>query len=364
MGSLRPLDAGITKECRDFAEALRCLFGMLDVSVRGYGAQRFRDAGSISRFLGGARIPPWKFVAELLEDVAEHQGHPVPPEEAARVRRLHRAALRHSGAAAGPVKAALELQLAEAELDARRSTVEEGVIGDALLDRSHRIVELEARLTRLEATWAGPEPPPHHTVLESEHGALATQVRRLTAELETARRRGMDAEARCDLLERQLAALERTWPRPAGSTTSTTSTTSTIGAQPKILLVDDQPNNLLALEEVVAAPGHDVVSVRSGQEALKALLDHDDFAVIILDVQMPGMDGYETAAHIKRRSRTRNIPIIFLTAMGLDAEHSIRGYSAGAVDYIVKPFDPWALRAKVAVFIEIHLERRERGTSP
>ncbi|WP_439681879.1 response regulator [Embleya sp. MST-111070] len=355
MGSLRPLDAGITKECRDFAEALRRLFAVLDVSVRGYGARRFRDAGSISRFLGGARVPPWKFVAELVEDVAEHRGHPVPPDETARLRRLHRAALRHSAAAAGPVKAALELQLAEAELDAQRSTVEEGVIGDALLDRSHRIVELETRLTRLEATWVGPEPPPHHTVLESEHDTLALQVRRLSAELETARRRGMDAEARCDMLERQLAALERNWPRtadPGG------------GAQPKILLVDDQPNNLLALEEVVAAPGHDIVSVRSGQEALKALLDHDDFAVIILDVQMPGMDGYETAAHIKRRSRTRNIPIVFLTAMGLDAEHSIRGYSAGAVDYIVKPFDPWALRAKVAVFIDLHLERRERGTGP
>ncbi|MFE3204951.1 response regulator [Embleya sp. NPDC059237] len=326
---------------------------MLDISVRGYGAQRFRDAGSISRFLSGARIPPWKFVAELLDDVGECQEQPLSPDEVARVRRLHRAALRHSGVAAGPVKAALELQLAEAELDARRSTVEEGVIGDALLDRSHRIVELETRLTRLEATWVGSEPPPHHTVLESEHDVLAMQVGRLSAELETARRRGMDAEARCDMLERQLAALERNWPRPADPTG---------GAQPKILLVDDQPNNLLALEEVVAAPGYDVVSVRSGHEALRALLDHDDFAVIILDVQMPGMDGYETAAHIKRRSRTRSIPIIFLTAMGLDAAHSIRGYSAGAVDYIVKPFDPWALRAKVAVFIEIHLERRERGT--
>ncbi len=78
---------------------------------------------------------------------------------------------------------------------------------------------------------------------------------------------------------------------------------------------------------------------------------------------MPDMDGYETAAHIKRRSRTRDIPIIFLTAMGLDADHSIRGYAAGAVDYIVKPFDPWALRAKIAVFTDIHLQRRDRDSN-
>jgi len=74
---------------------------------------------------------------------------------------------------------------------------------------------------------------------------------------------------------------------------------------------------------------------------------------------MPGMDGYETAAHIKRRSRTRDIPIIFLTAMGTD--DSARGYAAGAVDYLAKPFDPWVLRAKVAVFTGIHLERHERS---
>lgn len=352
MGSLRPLDAGISAECREFAEALRDLFGLLDVSVRGYGAQRFRNAGSISRFLSGTRVPPWRFVVELVDDVATCQGHPVPPADLARLLRLHRAAVRSGGAAARPVKV-LELQLAEAELDARRSTVEEEVIGDALLDRSHRVAELETRLTRLEATWSGAASP-QHTVLASEREALAMQVRRLSDELETARRRGLDAEARCDILERQLAALEGHWPD---------SKQPVAGAQPKILLVDDQPHNLLALEEVVAAPGHDIVSVGSGNEALKALLAHDDFAVIILDVQMPGMDGYETAAHIKRRSRTRSIPIIFLTAMGLDADHSICGYAAGAVDYITKPFDPWALRAKVAVFIDVHLELRGRGRS-
>jgi CheY-like chemotaxis protein len=95
------------------------------------------------------------------------------------------------------------------------------------------------------------------------------------------------------------------------------------------------------------------VRASSGEEALKALLT-DDFAVILLDVQMPGMDGFETAAHIKRRERTRDIPIIFLTAINHGPHHTFRGYAAGAVDYISKPFDPWVLRAKVSVFVELY----------
>ncbi|WP_228718651.1 response regulator [Kitasatospora acidiphila] len=131
--------------------------------------------------------------------------------------------------------------------------------------------------------------------------------------------------------------------------------------RPKVLLVDDQPANLLALKSVLQVPDQELVAVTSGKDALKELLQHDDFAVIILDVRMPGMDGYETAAHIKRRTKTRNIPILFLTAIGADADYSMRGYSVGAVDFIVKPFDPWALRAKVAVFVELYLERRLRA---
>lgn len=121
----------------------------------------------------------------------------------------------------------------------------------------------------------------------------------------------------------------------------------------KILLVDDREENLIALEAILSSL--DVVAVRakSGEEALKALLAVD-FALILLDVRMPGMDGFETAAHIKRRERTRNIPIIFLTVVDSAPDYAFRGYAAGAVDYLTKPFDPWVLRAKVSVFVELY----------
>lgn len=126
----------------------------------------------------------------------------------------------------------------------------------------------------------------------------------------------------------------------------------------KILLVDDRAENLIALEAILSSLNQQLVSVRSGEAALKALLT-DEFAVILLDVVMPGMDGFETAAHIKRRARTHDVPIIFLTAAGAEPDHAFRGYAAGAVDYIAKPFDPWVLRAKVAVFIDLYVKNRQ-----
>ena len=92
--------------------------------------------------------------------------------------------------------------------------------------------------------------------------------------------------------------------------------------------------------------------MESGEAALKQLLT-DDFAVILLDAQMPNMDGFETASHIKRRERTRHVPILFLTAADRDAQLALRGYAVGAVDYLTKPFDPWVLRAKVSIFVEL-----------
>jgi CheY-like chemotaxis protein len=132
---------------------------------------------------------------------------------------------------------------------------------------------------------------------------------------------------------------------------------------PKVLAVDDRPENLLALQAILQGLQVEVVGVDSGDEALKRLLV-DDYAVILLDALMPGMDGFETAGHIKRRQRTQHIPIVFLTAMDTDSHLAFRGYQAGAVDYITKPFDPWVLRAKVSVFVDLwtlHVDLADRA---
>ncbi|QSQ19181.1 response regulator [Pyxidicoccus parkwayensis] len=122
-----------------------------------------------------------------------------------------------------------------------------------------------------------------------------------------------------------------------------------------ILLVDDIPANLVALEAILVPLGQRLVLARSGREALAALLQQD-FACILLDVQMPGMDGFETARLIKGRERTRHVPILFITAFSSDDSLVQRGYAQGAVDYIVKPFNPDMLRTKVAVFVDLYLQ--------
>ena len=119
-----------------------------------------------------------------------------------------------------------------------------------------------------------------------------------------------------------------------------------------ILLVDDEPKNLVALAAVLDGPDRRLVSAGSGEEALRHLL-HGDFAVILLDVHMPGIDGFDTAELIRGREKTKDTPIIFLTAETRGQGFVSRGYSLGAVDYIVKPFDPEALRAKVGVFVDL-----------
>ena len=128
--------------------------------------------------------------------------------------------------------------------------------------------------------------------------------------------------------------------------------------EPALLLVDDIEENLLAVEAVLAPLGHRLLRASSGEEALRHLLT-DDIGVIVLDVQMPGLDGFETARHIKDRDRTRDIPIVFLTALGSDLERRLQGYDAGAVDYLAKPVEPDVLRAKVRVFLELHLASQE-----
>jgi signal transduction histidine kinase/DNA-binding response OmpR family regulator len=122
--------------------------------------------------------------------------------------------------------------------------------------------------------------------------------------------------------------------------------------QINILMVDDSATNLLALQSILSAPDRNLVSASSGNEALRYLLDHEA-AVILMDVYMPGIDGLETAEMIRGREKSRNIPIIFLTADSTGGRHLSRGYSLGAVDYIVKPIEADILRSKVAVFVEL-----------
>ena len=124
-----------------------------------------------------------------------------------------------------------------------------------------------------------------------------------------------------------------------------------------ILLVDDQPENLRTLEAVLEPLGYPLVTSSSGHGALRLLLERD-FAMILLDVRMPGLDGLETAQLIKERTRTRDIPIVFLTAARDEVGDIARGYGVGAVDYVLKPFDPELLRSKVAVFAELEASRR------
>ena len=133
----------------------------------------------------------------------------------------------------------------------------------------------------------------------------------------------------------------------------TDSTERSADERVKILVVDDQPDNLLSAEAVLEGLGEEIVKAPSGREALRQLLDHD-FAVILLDVMMPGMDGFETASLIRQRDRSRHTPIIFLTALGKSEEHLIRGYGVGAVEYLFKPIVPEVLRSKVAVFVELY----------
>jgi len=125
----------------------------------------------------------------------------------------------------------------------------------------------------------------------------------------------------------------------------------------RILLVDDDERNLMALTELLKDIA-EVVTATSGRQALRHLLK-DDFAVILLDVFMPGMDGYETAGLIREREQTARIPIIFLSAVNKETEHLMRGYAMGAVDYVFKPVDPLILKSKVGVFVDLYNMRAQ-----
>jgi len=124
--------------------------------------------------------------------------------------------------------------------------------------------------------------------------------------------------------------------------------------QPKIMIVDDREDNLLSMASVLEPDGYNIVKASSGRQVLKLLLTDFDFALILMDVQMPNLNGFETAALIYERERLRHIPIIFITANNYGEENLFKGYRAGAVDYIYKPVNPDLLRAKVGVFVDLY----------
>src|SRR5688572_21392078 len=128
--------------------------------------------------------------------------------------------------------------------------------------------------------------------------------------------------------------------------------------QPKILLVDDREDNLLSIEAILAPAGYQFIKANSGRQALKVLLTEFDFAIILMDVKMPNLNGFETAALIYERERLRHIPIIFITANNYGDENVFKGYQSGAIDYIFKPFNPDVLRAKVSVLIDLYKKNR------
>jgi PAS domain S-box-containing protein len=141
---------------------------------------------------------------------------------------------------------------------------------------------------------------------------------------------------------------------PAGAGPRTSSSDEPIS----ILLVDDEPKNLTVLETVLADPGYRLVRAESAEQALLALVV-EEFALLVLDIQMPGMTGFELAQMIKQRKKTAGVPIIFLTAYYSEDQHVLEGYVSGAVDYLHKPINPTILRSKVAVFAELHRRGRE-----
>ncbi|MFE6779266.1 response regulator, partial [Streptomyces sp. NPDC057676] len=216
---LRPLDEDLHDECREFAILLRELFDGLGISVRRYAARRYRDPGTISRYLRGNRVPPWEFVVDLLTDLAAARGTAATPEAVDLLRARHRAAIQTSGSVGHAVEV-LQNQLADADRVARSATVTEDALSQALVERQHRIADLEVRLSQLEAAWAAERarvetleqelahPDHDREQLLREQDQLRQQVRQLNEELEEVRQRGMLAEDRCQLLERQLAAVE------------------------------------------------------------------------------------------------------------------------------------------------------------
>ncbi|HKY02809.1 MAG TPA: response regulator, partial [Burkholderiales bacterium] len=127
---------------------------------------------------------------------------------------------------------------------------------------------------------------------------------------------------------------------------------------PRVLVVDDNPANLAVFEAILADPGFELVSAQSGVEAMRHLLNAD-FAAILLDMNMPTMDGIQTAQLVRERERSRDVPIIFITAYQPDQKQILAGYASGAVDYLVKPVSPEVLKSKVRIFVDLFRKTRQ-----
>ncbi len=127
----------------------------------------------------------------------------------------------------------------------------------------------------------------------------------------------------------------------------------------KILLVDDREDNLFSIEAIFEKDNYTIVKANSGREALKVLLQQQDFSLILMDIQMPELNGFETATIIYERDKLKNIPIIFITAFSYDEDYIFKGYKTGGVDYIYKPINPELLRMKVSVFVELYRKNQQ-----
>ncbi|MFC9888510.1 response regulator [Streptomyces pilosus] len=297
---------------------------------------------------------------DLLNDVSEVRGIAPTPEAVAVVKDMHRNALKVSNSPAHAVLL-LQDQLADADREARSAMVERQVLTGALQERQRRIAELQVQISYAEAqrgrqvrelTAEVEAYQKQFAGLASERDRLRTIVRQLERQLHEANSRGLEAEQRCELLERQLAAIDEE---------GASGEWSSLAKVARILLVDSRPDNLLALRAILAPFNHDLLEAGSGEQALSVLDSTEGVALILLSAEMErGMDGFEIAAHVKRRIRSRRIPVIFLTADKHGPHYTFRGYAAGAVDYISKPFDPWVLRAKVAVFVELYRQQQQR----
>src|ERR1700745_866119 len=142
-------------------------------------------------------------------------------------------------------------------------------------------------------------------------------------------------------------------------TKTSVSQSGSLKSDAKILLVDDREDNLFSIEAILEKDNYKIVKANSGREALKVLLRQQDFSLILMDVQMPELNGFETAAIIYERDKLKNIPIIFITAFSYDEDYIFKGYKTGGVDYIYKPIKPELLRMKVSVFVDLYRKNQQ-----